>query len=82
MVGSMRSDQAPVPGGCVFGLRLGVAPTKTYPLRRIIRIGGVTRVTIPLDIPPVVALDDADIANFRGAVCEHVLQHRHGWLIP
>ena len=62
------SNKDPVAGGCGFGLRLGIATPKAHPLGRITRIGGITRVTIALDIPPVVALDDTNIADLRGII--------------
>ena len=69
---SGRSNQAAVSGGCGFGLSLRIAPTKTYPFGRVVRIGGIGGVAKPLDIPSVVAFDDWDITDLRRA-CAHAV---------
>jgi Sigma2 domain of PhyR len=66
------SNQNPVAGGSGFGVGLGIASPQAYPIRRVIRIGGIGGVAIPLDIPLSVALDHADIADLRGALVSHV----------
>jgi hypothetical protein len=76
------SNQTPVAGGSGFGLGLGIASPQAYPIRRVIRIGGIGRVAIPLDIPLSVALDHADIADLWGAVIAHAcLYHPIGGTI-
>jgi thiamine pyrophosphate-dependent acetolactate synthase large subunit-like protein len=78
------SNQTPVAGGSGFGLGLGIASPQAYPIRRVIRIGGIGGIAISLNIPLSVALDHADIANLRGAVIEHVCisPHRRHHRLP